>query len=324
MRQYTTLFDSNYLAKGLAMYTSLKRHSSEAFMLHILCMDRQTAEILDALKLECACLYPLDAFEIELQLKSVTRDRDWREYCWTLASVFTDYVLEKAIVIETTHAGSKAREFIYGTLAGIMDEITYLDADLFFFSDPEPVFAEIGSRSIAVTPHRLIPQKKYLEVNGKFNVGWVTFKADAIGRECVRHWAQQCRDRCSSLVGCGDQKYLDEWPERYGAALCEIQHIGCNAAPWNVGNWNVDRHRDSIDAAPRLDGQPIICFHFHEFNEGEDGRLTLTHYRIRAEDLELIYQPYISAYRAAQERITAIMLLRQLTQSIYKLESERA
>lgn len=294
MRQYTTLFDRNYLAKGLCLYDSLKRHSSEAFTLNILCMDKETAVLLDSMKLDHAQLFPLAAFEQALQLGAIRQTRSWTEYCWSLASVFTDYMMV--------------------TLA---EDVTYLDADLFFFSDPKVIFEEIGSRSVGVTPHRLIPSKRHLEVNGAFNVGWVTFRCDSIGRECLRRWAQQCRARCSAKVGCGDQQYLDDWPAKYGEQLCIIENIGVNAAPWNIGNWEVND-------GPTVNRIPVVCFHFHEWFQRDDGSIRFSNYALRDEDLQLIYAPYVEAYQTAKAQISAFEVLRMLTQSVLKMEAERA
>jgi hypothetical protein len=275
MRHFCTLFDKNYLAKGLAMIESLKRHSSEEFTVHVLALDSETFDVLCAQsELPEIAVISLKIFEEELGLQRVRASRTWTEYCWTLASVLTDCLLE----------------------SGDMDAITYLDADLFFFSNPKVVFDEIGSRSIGIIPHRLIPSKRHLEANGKFNVGWVTFRNTEVGRECLRRWAQQCRERCSATVGCGDQKYLDEWPDRYGAEVCIVENIGANVAPWNLGNYIVSH-------GPRVDGVPVCFYHFHEFTETKDGAIRLTNYELRQRDIKLIYEPYIDAYKAAKERI---------------------
>ncbi len=280
MRHYVTLFDRNYLAKGLAMIESLRRHSGEPFAITVLALDDETRFSLEALNINEVFTIELRNFEMELSLAAVKASRSWQEYCWTLASVFTDQM-------------TGFRSF---------KEITYLDADLFFFSDPEVIFDEIGDRSIGIIPHRLIPSKRHLEVNGKFNVGWVTFRNNETGRECARRWAQQCRHRCSATDGCGDQKYLDEWPDRYGDEVCIIQNIGANLAPWNLANYR-------ITEGPKADDIPAVFFHAHEFQELEGGAFRLTNYELRDADIHLIYGPYIDAYKAAKERIESIRLL---------------
>jgi hypothetical protein len=285
------------------MYRSLTEHSSEPFTLHILAMDEECRWVVDELSLPHVTVTPLDALEKDMFLRKVRDSRTWQEYCWTLASVFTDYILAMNERIEITHLDSKRREFSGGDI----ESTTYLDADLFFFSDPVQVFNQIGTRSIAVTPHRLIPSKNHLEVNGKFNVGWVTFKNTDRGYDCLREWSANCRAKCSASDGCGDQKYIDAWPEKYGDEVCQLG-IGVNVAPWNVSNWEVTE-------GPRVDGTTIVCYHFHEFLEREDGTFRLTNYDLRDEDIEFIYKPYLKAYAEAKQLHT---------QARMKMEYERA
>lgn len=276
IRHFCSLWDSKYSAQGLALYESLVRHCSEPFKLWILALDGETTDTLTRLALPHVEVIPGDYFEADLQLTGVRLSRTHQEWCWSLASQLCESLL-------------------YGGLL----EVTYLDADTFFYSDPEPIFSEIGHRSIAITPHRLIPSKKHLEANGLFNVGVVHFRNTDVGRKCVERWAAQCREKCSASDGCGDQKYLDEWPKLYGPECCIIENIGVNAGPWSIGNWKVTE-------GPRLDGVQVIAYHAHEFDLAT-GRLT--NYELRDEDRRFIYAPYIEAVSRARERLARIPAL---------------
>lgn len=276
-RSYATLFDSRYAAQGLALYESLRRHSSQPFLLNILALDHECELVLRGLDLEFAGVTSIDEFEQYVHgMKEARGNRTYREYCWTCASAFTEDIL-----------GDDA------------EEITYIDADVLFFSDPEPVFTEIGTRSIAITPHNFIPSKQYLDVNGLYNVGFVHFKNTQAGVQCLAKWAAQVRERCSVLVGCGDQRYLDAFPVNFPADCHVIQHIGVNVGPWSLANWEVTE-------GPYLDDVPLVAYHYHEYLHGE----RLTNYELRPEDIRLVYQPYIAAINAAKARIESV---RQLT-----------
>lgn len=282
MRNFCSLWDSAYLPQGLALYDSVRKHSSEPFTLYVLPMDEAASESMIPMHLPGVIL--VHGFHDTAHMRACRETRTHREYCWTAASNFCEELMATGL-----------------------DELSYIDADCYFFSDPKVIFDEIGDRSIAVIPHRFIPSKKHLEVNGKYNVSLVHFKNDAIGRECLSTWAAQCREKCSAKDGCGDQKYLEQF-EKYGDALCVIQNIGVGLAPWNLANYWVGYGHPTENSAAPVVGLPgyggwqTVMVHFHEYRHGE----RLTHYDLRPEDIELIYNPYILAVEAAKERIQSV------------------
>ncbi len=274
MRHFCTLFDVNYLAKGLALHDSLVRHSVEPFTLHILAMDMETFWILSEMNLDNVEVIPMESFEKALNMPAVRKSRSWTEYCWTCASSLMEYLLPRC------------------------DALTYLDADVFFFSNPAPIFAQIANRSIAITPHRLPEnsQKIRLEQNGKYNVGFVYFANTFDGRSCLHDWASAVRARCLADVGCGDQVYLDAFEQGFGDAVAVLGH-GINAGPWNVSAYEVTQY----DGQVFLGRDPLYCYHFHEYIHGK----RLTNYPLMDRDVDLIYRPYISAIGEANLRIWA-------------------
>lgn len=274
MRHYATLCDRKFLPRALAMVESLKRHSSVPVVVHLLALDEQTKAAVNALGFDY-----LRAF----YWPGPRKDHTWQEYCWLMASQWSERLLDLLV------------------MKRMADEITYLDADLFFFGDPEAIHAEIGSRSIGIIPHRFIPSKKYLERNGTFNVGFVTFKGEA-GRKCLAEWASQCREWCYNMNApgrFGDQKYLEEFPAKYGDEVCIIQNIGVGLGPWNYAN-----HR--ITEGPKADGAQAVFAHMHEFAELSPGKYRLTNYALRPEDKKFIYEPYIKAYESAKEMLESV------------------
>ena len=238
---FCTLFDSNYLLKGLAMLNSLYKHCPNAYI-HVLCMDKRTQEILDQLNLSFITCVPLADVEND-ELLQAKNNRGVAEYCWTLSSSFTWHVLQNNKTI---------------------DFITYLDADLLFYSSLEPIFNEINDNSIAIIEHRFTPRFSDLEVNGKFCVEWVSFRRDDEGMACLSRWRDQCLEWCYAKLEdnrMGDQKYLDQWPELYSNCYI-IKHIGAGVAPWNYSQYDF-----SIDSNQNIlvDSVPLIFYHFHQF-----------------------------------------------------------
>ncbi|MGO8624669.1 hypothetical protein ACC817_36030, partial [Rhizobium ruizarguesonis] len=81
-----------------------------------------------------------------------------------------------------------------------------------------PIFDEIGNSSIAIIAHRFAPRLQNREVNGRLCVEWVSFRRDEEGMRCLARWREQCIEWCDYRLEdgkMGDQKYLDEWPDRY-------------------------------------------------------------------------------------------------------------
>ena len=202
MRHFTTVCDIGYLSQGLALYNSLIKVNSD-FKLYWLCIDKKAFDILKKLNLNNVIidiaepLFPVNGF-------------NHKEYCWSLASRYTDFIFKKYDI----------------------PDIAYLDADLYFYQDYELIYKEIGDKSVGIVEHRM---NKY-ETVGKYNVGFVYFKNDTIGKECLRRWSALVEDkdnRYFKIYGsCGDQKYLELFEQWYPAH--DIYTINCGHGSW----WN--------------------------------------------------------------------------------------
>jgi hypothetical protein len=283
-RHFCTLFDSNYLLKGFAMLTSLQQHCPEA-RVYVLCLDSLAQEILEASNLDGVVCIPLSQIEGP-ELLNVKQQRNIAEYCWTLSSCFTAWLMHFRDEIEA---------------------LTYLDSDLMFFSSIEPIFQEIANASVAIIEHRFTSRLKHLENKGRFCVEWVSFRRDVQGLACLNHWRDQCLEWCYDRLEdgrMGDQKYLDAWPELYSNTHI-IRHPGAGLAPWNYPNYQI---ASSANGAISVDGQPLIFFHFHQFQLIEDR----TYYRMSpyyAHEIpppEAIYLQYEAAMDVAVDRVRAL------------------
>ena len=275
MRHFCTYFDTNYLLRGLTMFRSLQRHGGD-FVLWVLCCDESSYRALQRLNapnLRPISLAQIEAFEPAL-LKAKT-NRTFVEYLWTLSPLWPLYLFDLAPEIEM---------------------LTYLDADQFFFASPEAVFEEIGANSVALFEHRFPPHLKDREINGIYNVGWLSFRRDKTGLACLNRWKEQCLDWCydrNENDRYGDQKYLDEWPQIWPDVRV-IQHEGAAVAPWNWQLHRITRRNNRLYS----NGVPLIFFHFHGLRilnsriydavYGEQLRLPTT-------SRKLLFGPYLDA-----------------------------
>ncbi|MHB8835448.1 MAG: hypothetical protein ACYC9Y_07045 [Candidatus Methylomirabilia bacterium] len=241
MRCFCTYFDRNYLARGLALYRSLREHCPE-FTLWVLCMDDATHESLTRLDLPGVEPIALKDFEEgDAALLAAKSNRTRVEYYFTCTPSLLLYVLGHWPAV---------------------DLLTYLDADLFFFAGPEPLFEELGAGSIAIIGHRFAPHLISREQFGIYNVGWLTFRRDDQALACLDWWRSKCIEWCYDRPENGrfaDQKYLDDWPGRFRQVVV-LQHRGANLALWNLGN---HRLRSPNGKQVLVDDAPLIFFHFH-------------------------------------------------------------
>lgn len=299
LRTYCTLFDVNYLTRALVLHRSLTRASTR-FRLFAFCMDEESSRALARLDLPGVTSVPLTALEAhDGALLSTKSDRTQVEYCWTATPAVCRYVFE-------TH--------------GDVDEVTYLDADLQFFSDPEPLFDELADDAVLIVPHRYAPEHRHMEpTSGTFNVEWLTFRRDADGLAALHWWHERCIEWCyfrSEDGKIGDQGYLDDFPRLFGRVHV-LEHPGGGLAPWNVTAHHLERGRDGI---PRVDGRPLIFYHHHSLRlyRGVTARLAalaglvrsgaipwMTNYPVSQIERDLIWDPYLLALARAREEVGA-------------------
>ena len=274
MHHFCTYFDQNYLPRGLALYESLRKHCPD-FKLWILCMDQTACEILSKLKLPYIQPIPLEEFEKnDEELLRAKKTRSRIEYYFTCTPSLPLYIFKHYDDVNL---------------------ITYLDADLFFFADPTPLFDELKSNSIAIIGHRFPARIRELEKYGIYNVGWLSFRRDETGMECLSWWRKLCLEWCYDHVEeerFADQKYLNRFPERFGHKII-MQHKGANVAPWNIENY----HLHAVGTTVYVDEQPLIFFHFQGFKQITscvyDWGLWPYDIRMSQTLLDNIYFPYI-------------------------------
>jgi len=229
------------MARGLVLLRSLAKHSADRFCLWVLTLSDECERLMNELKLNGVIIIPLSRLEAAYPALLVARQNRTRvEYYFTCTPSLPLYVLDSDSSVS---------------------EITYLDSDMCFFGDPCEIFDEIAAASVAITPHRFSPWLVKSEKYGLFNVGWLTFRRDKEGLDCLGLWQRQCLDWCYDRLEdgkYGDQKYLDAWPYLY-PNLRVINHPGVNAAIWNIGtaHWGMEGDMFLINS------KKLVLFHFH-------------------------------------------------------------
>lgn len=236
VEHFVTLFDRHFLPVGLTLLRSLCVQA-QLFRLWVLCMDEVVERQLRELALPEVEVVPLRQVESE-SLLAVKLERSIGEYCWTLTSHAIGHVLGQL------PAGAR---------------VTYLDADLYFFASPRRLFDEFtaSGASVLITEHAYPWYYDQSRRSGIYCVQFMTFCNDAAGWQVLRWWQERCVEWCFARVEdgkFGDQKYLDDWPIRFGAAVHVLQDRALALGPWN-----------SLRFPAQGEGQPPVFFHFHSW-----------------------------------------------------------
>lgn len=286
MRIYCTLFDGGYIARGMALADSLNKHCSP-HRLYILCMDNDAGMLLARLNIPNIILVRLDELEAEdKHLADVKPTRNTVEYYFTSKASLVRYVLAKNKDCE---------------------RVTYLDADLFFFSSPTQLDDEIAASSVAVIEHRFSPGNQRLYKFGRFNAGWLSIRNDVTGRHCIEWWRSRCLEWCHDYVEgdrYADQKYINKFPELFNATT--VSNIGANLAPWNIGNYVLSRQGGNIF----VDSQPVIFFHFQGvkrlFGPLIESGLASYRQQLASVARDDLFVPYLEKWREAERKVAKL------------------
>ncbi|WP_196602236.1 hypothetical protein [Pectinatus frisingensis] len=268
MDNYCTLFDSNYLIKGLTMYRSLVATDIDLH-LYILAIDKKCANILRKLQLSNATIIDMNEFET-LQLRKIKKERNNAEYCWTCTPFIIGYVLEHYSI----------------------NEVTYLDADLYFFSKPSILLNEFheSMADVLLVEHRY--EKKFnnlkLKAFGKFCVQFMTFKNNKNGTYILKWWQERCIEWCFAHLEkgkFGDQRYLDNWETLFDGVY-SLKNIGGGVALWNINQY-------ICELGPMINKTKIIFYHFHHFKWKSKNSYCIGG-KVCSTAVKYIYNPYFN------------------------------
>jgi hypothetical protein len=269
IEHFCTLFDSSFLPIGMTLHSSLMLQD-QPFHLWIICMDKKVEDQLKLINLSSVTLIPLQEVETP-ELLAIKDSRSKGEYCWTITPFTFTAVFTRQPGIE---------------------QVTYLDADLFFFDNPRCLLQELdeNKRSILITEHAYDPQYDQTLSSGRFCVQFLTAKNNCRGLNVIQWWQHKCLDWCFNRLEngkFGDQKYLDVWPILFPEDLWIVQQKERTLAPWNI------RFFENILGK---DIKPVF-YHFHSLRILKPNKLLLcVNYLIGQQGLELykIYTQYLN------------------------------
>jgi hypothetical protein len=269
MEHYVTLFDSLFLPQGLALHMSMERHAG-AYTLWILCVDHATFNILKKMSLPNVRLIALDTVETK-ELRSTKANRSRGEYCWTLTPF--------------------SPSFVFDADSSVL-RVTYIDADVWLRKKPDAIFKEFtaSGKHVLITDHAYAAEYDQSAKSGQYCVQFMTFTRTS-SEPVLKWWQEQCIEWCFARFEegrFGDQKYLDDWPDRFPEHVHVLKDKELALAPWN---------------ATRFPFGNAVLWHFHGLRllarHKNSFRVELGTYRLPSCTRQFIYEPYLNDLRTA-------------------------
>lgn len=260
MINISCISDSNYLTYGLGLRDSIKSTTKEDFIIHYLCLDKETSSTLESV--ENIKVYKMDCIEKDpafetLKENNPSKPGDLSPFHWALASFFTDYLIEEIG----------------------LPSCLYCDTDICFYNDVKTIFDSVKEDDIGLVTHKHVPLD-YMQSVGYYNVGVVYFSDSDESKKCLKFWRNCVVDKnnpyAEQFGTCGDQKYLELFSFVSEDVKIKIldKEIG-HAAPWNFSLSSVENNKLTWDMGPaffdsHVNGeheitQDLVFVHFSHF-----------------------------------------------------------
>ena len=223
MIDFCTVADINFKNRIVALKESLYENNPGS-ILHLLCLDDEIYDRLNGSDIQCykvsklmedddllmRCRNNDPSREALLNTNGDVEKAKYLQFIWSLSAYFSWWCLDTLDV----------------------PEITFVDGDIYFYSNLDTLKESITNASVGIVEHRC----PYNPVNGKYNVGIVYFNNDIDGYKCSTWWKN-----CMLLPNnefyqthgmCGDQKYLELFEELFDNVEVIDKNFG-HLAPWN-------------------------------------------------------------------------------------------
>lgn len=261
------------LIQAIACFLSLYKNMDN-FKVYILCVDEKCYEFLKEINLDKIVLVTIAELNRE-DLLAIKASRKLNQYCWTLKPGFIKYIF---------------------TLDDSINRVTYIDSDLFFYQNPNVIFENQPDASVLLSSGEIFLPMYSKEFNqtmqtltGNFNSGFISFKKDINGLQCVNWWDKMCVDSCTSNPEdnkFGDQKYLDDMPFLFNNVY-EITTQGINIGHWNYLKYKFTVSNDNV----MVNNNKLIFYHFSGFRIISKYDIRQVHEEDRV-NIPFIYQIY--------------------------------
>jgi hypothetical protein len=268
-----TVISKYYLGRVFCLLHSLKNFSNTK--IHILCFDKESYSTLKSKKIKNAVVYNKEElYEFDDNLQDINTSRELINQIVTSRPVFIKYLFKKKI-----------------------KSVFLIDADIFFFDNPEKLIKYNKKLSISFAKHNFTYNcDMYENLYGKYNAGYLFFRSDKAGNKFLNDWISLCKNWCffkPEKNKFSDQKYLESLFKKYKKDISIISHPGINVAPWNMKNIEFKKEKKIIFA----NNENLIFFHFHGVKKLTQNIFTLGtsnyNFFLKNTSKKIIYNEYI-------------------------------
>ncbi len=305
-----TLFDENYLLSGVTMISSVEKYASVSVNWTILALTDEAERILNKIREPNWQILNLKTLR-DPEFFALRETRPWKEFCFTAG----------ACLLKQVEVRSQPGSII-----------AYIDSDCFFYDDIVQCLKPLTQgASILIHEHKFSPDRiQWLAKSGRFNVGVVAGVTATEFSKCLTRWRSQVIDNCEvnpDLGKCGDQSYLNEWPDLY-PSLEIMKGKGMGLGPWNLTNYSTSK----INRQIKVDNDCLYFYHFHGLTiYGEKIPFLVAipepSYKLNYSDVTLIYKPYIQGinkvsrkYNWALKSLHAKLPFKNMIKILFKRE----
>ena len=207
----------------------------------------------------------------------------WKEFellpCFDLGYSEFESMLSRYNIIEFNTAVKPFYfEYLFAKYSEV-DQIYYLDPDLYFYQSPQVLDGEWGEAEILLTPNLIYttPKASTGELaslrHGMFNLGFLGLKRGVESFRLIQWWKERLKEHCRIDKCYGifvDQKWIDLAPLFFDKIKL-VKHPGWNMAWWNFSERKLLQTPEGY-AVNQVD-TPLVFFHFSGFKP-EKNRLT--------------------------------------------------
>jgi hypothetical protein len=122
---------------------------------------------------------------------------------------------------------------------------------MWFRKNPAHIFQELEAshKHVLITDHNYAPEYDSSFLSGQYCVQFMVFSRG--GEKVRKWWEERCIEWCYSRIEdgkFGDQKYLDDWLDRFPDEVHALSDKELLLAPWNATRFPYGRS---------------VCWHFH-------------------------------------------------------------